>query len=159
VRFCAWAPLTSTLYGCAAAMKSSYAPGSDHALCPQQALSVCARTPAALLSPRSAVGFSSWKAFAQSLGSKVLHALRTAAGVAPLGDLPQPFTGLHKRSSRFERSSPFSLACCIFGSLSERRAQLYNQAVDTDAQGRSRAARALFFGRRSLLRYTGEPLQ
>jgi hypothetical protein len=133
-------------------MNSSYAPGSDHALCPQQAVSVCARAQQPFLSPRSAVGFISAEAFSQSLASRVLHALRTAAVLVPLSDPPQPLKGLHKCSSAFERSSPFSLACYIFVLLGALRTELYNQAVNTDAQGRPRAACALFLGRRLLLR-------
>ena len=133
-------------------MKSSYALGMNRAPCTWRARCGRERARWALLSPRSAVGVSSGEAFAQSLASKVLHALRTTAALAPLCDLPQRLRGLHKCSSAFERSSPCSLACYIFASLGVLRTQLYNQAVDTDAQGRSRAARALFLGRRSLLR-------
>jgi hypothetical protein len=133
-------------------MKSSYALGSDDAPRPRQAYSVCACTQWALLSPRSAAGFSFGEALAQSLASKVLQSLRTAAADAPLGDPQQPGKGLHKCSARIERSSPFSSACHIFGSLSARRAQLYNQAVDTDAQVRPAAARPCVLVRRSPLR-------
>ena len=133
-------------------MKSLFAPCSDRAPRTWRSRSERARAQWALLSPRSAVGFSSGEAFGQSLASKVFQALRPAAGVAPLSDPPPPVKGLHKRSSAFERSSPFSLASYIFGSLGARHTQLYNQAVDTDAQSGPRAARALFLGRRSLLR-------
>jgi hypothetical protein len=133
-------------------MKSLSAPGSDRAPRTWRARFGREHAQWALLSPRSAVGFGSGEAFAQSLAPKVLQALRTAAALAPLGDSPQPVKGLHNRSSSFERPSPFSWACYIFGSLGELHTQLYNQAVDTDTQGRPRATRALFLGRRSLLR-------
>jgi hypothetical protein len=129
-------------------MKSLSAPCRDRAPRTWRARSGRERAQWALLSPRSAVGFSSGEAFARPLASKVLQALRTAVGVAPLSDPPPPVKGLHKRSSAFERSSPFSLACYIFGSLGARRTQLYNQAVDTDAQVRPAATRPCVLVRR-----------
>jgi hypothetical protein len=133
-------------------MKSSYAPASDHVPRPWRSLSERERARRALLSPRSAVGFSSGEAYAQSLASKVLQALRTAAAVAPLNNPPQPLKGVQERSARIEQSSPFSWARYNFGSLGALRTQLYNQAVDTDAQVRPAAARPCVLVRRSPLR-------
>jgi hypothetical protein len=122
-------------------MKYLYAPVSDHVLRPRRGRSGLECAQQALLWPRSAVGFSSGEASAQSLASKVLQALRTAAAVAPLGDPRPPVKGLHKRSSRFERSLPFSSARSIFGSLGTPRIQLYNWSIDADAQVRPCTAR------------------